>query len=130
MAKQLELAQVSALTACRAPRWHSAYGPSSEFTHGIDRSQIRRHVDGLDRAHPRRSPSASPSGRAPATQMIVVPSAMSGETNRLLGLGERAGTSKPAEAHNRELDMLAATGEQASSALAGASRCRPKAWRP
>ena len=50
-------------------------------------------------------------------QMIVVPSAMSGETNRLLGLAKELAPSKPAEAHNRELDMLASTGEQASSAL-------------
>jgi aspartate kinase len=50
-------------------------------------------------------------------QMIVVPSAMSGETNRLLGLAKELAPSKPGEAHNRELDMLASTGEQASSAL-------------
>ena len=50
-------------------------------------------------------------------QIVVVPSAMSGETNRLLGL---AGELAPAHAdadYYRELDMLAATGEQASSAL-------------
>jgi len=41
-------------------------------------------------------------------QMVVVPSAMSGETNRLLGADK---------SYYRELDMLAATGEQASSAL-------------
>src|SRR5690625_5700197 len=46
-------------------------------------------------------------------QVVVVPSAMSGETNRLLDLaGEIA--DKP---DLRELDMLATTGEQASSAL-------------
>eukprot|EP01035_Chromulina_nebulosa_P060588 gene60588-82890_t len=50
-------------------------------------------------------------------QMIVVPSAMSGETNRLLGLAKELAPSKPGVAHNRELDMLASTGEQASSAL-------------
>jgi len=46
-------------------------------------------------------------------QVVVVPSAMSGETNRLLGL------ARDIDAHpdGRELDMLAATGEQASSAL-------------
>lgn len=46
-------------------------------------------------------------------QVIVVPSAMSGETNRLLGL------ARDISAHPdpREQDMLAATGEQASSAL-------------
>jgi aspartate kinase len=50
-------------------------------------------------------------------QMIVVPSAMSGETNRLLGLAKELATGTPDNDHNRELDMLAATGEQASSAL-------------
>lgn len=50
-------------------------------------------------------------------QMVVVPSAMSGETNRLLGLAKDLSPAKPAKAYNRELDMLASTGEQASSAL-------------
>ncbi len=50
-------------------------------------------------------------------QMVVVPSAMSGETNRLLGLAKELAPSKLSEAYGRELDMLAATGEQASSAL-------------
>jgi aspartate kinase len=46
-------------------------------------------------------------------QVVVVPSAMSGETNRLLGLAKEI-SPQPNE---REQDMLAATGEQASSAL-------------
>ena len=46
-------------------------------------------------------------------QVVVVPSAMSGETNRLLGLAKEISP----HADPRELDMLAATGEQASSAL-------------
>ena len=46
-------------------------------------------------------------------QIVVVPSAMSGETNRLLGLAKEI-TSSP---EPRELDMLASTGEQASVAL-------------
>jgi aspartate kinase len=50
-------------------------------------------------------------------QMVVVPSAMSGETNRLLGLAKELAPSKHSETYSRELDMLAATGEQASSAL-------------
>ena len=50
-------------------------------------------------------------------QMVVVPSAMSGETNRLLGLANELAPPKPTDAYSRELDMLAATGEQASSAL-------------
>ena len=50
-------------------------------------------------------------------QMVVVPSAMSGETNRLLGLAKELAPAKSSDAVARELDMLAATGEQASSAL-------------
>ncbi|MGE4341208.1 MAG: aspartate kinase [Pigmentiphaga sp.] len=46
-------------------------------------------------------------------QVIVVPSAMSGETNRLLGLAREI-CDQPS---SRELDMLASTGEQASVAL-------------
>jgi aspartate kinase len=50
-------------------------------------------------------------------QMVVVPSAMSGETNRLLGLAKELAPSYISLAYQRELDMLASTGEQASSAL-------------
>jgi len=50
-------------------------------------------------------------------QMVVVPSAMSGETNRLLGLAKELAPEKSSAAYDRELDALAATGEQASSAL-------------
>ncbi len=50
-------------------------------------------------------------------QMVVVPSAMSGETNRLLGLASELAPGHAEKSYYRELDMLAATGEQASSAL-------------
>jgi aspartate kinase len=50
-------------------------------------------------------------------QMVVVPSAMSGETNRLLALAKELSPAQVTPDHLRELDMLAATGEQASSAL-------------
>ena len=50
-------------------------------------------------------------------QMVVVPSAMSGETNRLLALAKELTPAHANTAYFRELDMLAATGEQASSAL-------------
>lgn len=46
-------------------------------------------------------------------QVVVVPSAMSGETNRLLGLAKEISP----QPDSRELDMLASTGEQASSSL-------------
>lgn len=50
-------------------------------------------------------------------QMVVVPSAMSGETNRLLGLAKELAPAKPSANYYRELDALASTGEQASVAL-------------
>ena len=50
-------------------------------------------------------------------QMVVVPSAMSGETNRLLGLAKELAPAQHSDAYSRELDALASTGEQASSAL-------------
>ena len=46
-------------------------------------------------------------------QIVVVPSAMSGETNRLLGLAKEL-TDQP---DPRELDMIASTGEQVSVGL-------------
>ena len=46
-------------------------------------------------------------------QIVVVPSAMSGETNRLIGLAKEL----MAQPDPRELDMLASTGEQVSVAL-------------
>jgi aspartate kinase len=50
-------------------------------------------------------------------QMVVVPSAMSGETNRLLGLAKEVSPPKTTDALQRELDMLASTGEQVSVGL-------------
>ena len=50
-------------------------------------------------------------------QMVVVPSAMSGETNRLLGLAKELSPASQGQSTLRELDMLASTGEQVSSAL-------------
>lgn len=46
-------------------------------------------------------------------QVVVVVSAMAGETNRLLGLGQSLSTSPP----EREMDALVSSGEQVSSAL-------------
>jgi aspartate kinase len=46
-------------------------------------------------------------------QVVVVPSAMSGETNRLLGLAKEIN----ANPDPRELDQIASTGEQVSSGL-------------
>ncbi|MDP3138603.1 MAG: aspartate kinase [Burkholderiaceae bacterium] len=50
-------------------------------------------------------------------QMVVVPSAMSGETNRLLGLAKELAPEKTTDAYSRELDALASTGEQVSVGL-------------
>ena len=50
-------------------------------------------------------------------QMVVVPSAMSGETNRLLGLAKELAPQVHSDAVLRELDMIASTGEQVSVGL-------------
>jgi aspartate kinase len=50
-------------------------------------------------------------------QMVVVPSAMSGETNRLLGLAKELSPTQTTPDLQRELDMIAATGEQVSVGL-------------
>ena len=50
-------------------------------------------------------------------QMVVVPSAMSGETNRLLGLAKELSPATTTDELMRELDMIAATGEQVSVGL-------------
>ena len=46
-------------------------------------------------------------------QLVVVPSAMSGETNRLIGLAKELNP----DPHGRELDVIASTGEQVSVGL-------------
>jgi aspartate kinase len=50
-------------------------------------------------------------------QIIVVPSAMSGETNRLLGLAKELQPERMTVEVMRELDAIAATGEQVSVGL-------------
>ena len=50
-------------------------------------------------------------------QLVVVPSAMSGETNRLLGLARELAPTPTSAAAERELDAIAATGEQVSVGL-------------
>ncbi len=50
-------------------------------------------------------------------QLVVVPSAMSGETNRLLGLARELQPARIDAAALRELDAIAATGEQVSVGL-------------
>ncbi len=50
-------------------------------------------------------------------QMVVVPSAMSGETNRLLGLAKELSPESITQAVQREMDAIACTGEQVSVGL-------------
>ncbi|HEY9067949.1 MAG TPA: aspartate kinase, partial [Burkholderiaceae bacterium] len=50
-------------------------------------------------------------------QLVVVPSAMSGETNRLLALAKELSPASTTDAVQRELDMIASTGEQVSVGL-------------
>jgi aspartate kinase len=50
-------------------------------------------------------------------QLVVVPSAMSGETNRLLGLAKELAPASGSADLSRELDMIASTGEQVSVGL-------------
>ena len=50
-------------------------------------------------------------------QLVVVPSAMSGETNRLLELAKELSPASATPELLRELDMVAATGEQVSVGL-------------
>jgi aspartate kinase len=50
-------------------------------------------------------------------QVVVVPSAMSGETNRLLGLAKELMPQAHSSQALRELDQIAATGEQVSVGL-------------
>lgn len=50
-------------------------------------------------------------------QMVVVPSAMSGETNRLLGLAKELSPEHTTPELQRELDAIACTGEQVSVGL-------------
>lgn len=50
-------------------------------------------------------------------QMVVVPSAMSGETNRLLALAKDLSPASTTPELQRELDMIASTGEQVSVGL-------------
>ena len=62
-------------------------------------------------------------------QMVVVPSAMSGETNRLLGLAKELAPARQtrdvaARTRHDRRHRRAGLGRPA-----GASRCRPRAWR-
>ena len=50
-------------------------------------------------------------------QLVVVPSAMSGETNRLLALARQLAPEASTDHVLRELDMIASTGEQVSVGL-------------
>src|SRR5690349_24884474 len=55
-------------------------------------------------------------------QMVVVPSAMSGEANRLLGLAKELSPDSITPEVQRERDMIASTGEPVSEGLRGSAR--------
>jgi aspartate kinase len=55
--------------------------------------------------------------RAAGHHVAVVVSAMSGETNRLVGLAEDAGKGLPPEQFDDEYDVVVATGEQVTTGL-------------
>ena len=55
--------------------------------------------------------------RAAGDSVVVVVSAMAGETDRLIGLARASGGEQVASANPRELDVLLATGEQVTIAL-------------
>ena len=63
--------------------------------------------------------------RAQGHDIIVVPSAMSGETNRLLGLAKEI-TASPSP---RELDVIASTGEQVTIGLLAMALVPWAVWR-
>jgi hypothetical protein len=87
------------------------------FTQGADaphRDEIRRHVDGGDRAHPQRRRAVKREAEA-GNEVLVVVSAMAGETDRLVQLcREAAALHDPSE-----YDVVVASGEQVT---AGCSR--------
>ncbi|MSP24486.1 MAG: aspartate kinase [Myxococcales bacterium] len=76
-------------------------------------------VGSVERIH--RVAARALAAQAEGHQVVVIVSAMAGETNRLLGLAEQVSQGAPSGAgiipDQRELDVIAATGEQVSSAL-------------
>src|SRR3954470_24351186 len=75
---------------------------------------------GTSRGSPERIQSVARRGAKWARaghQLVVVPSAMSGETNRLLALAKQLSPEIATTDTMRELDMIASTGEQVSVGL-------------
>jgi aspartate kinase len=68
-------------------------------------------VASIERIH--RVASRALATQAEGNAVVVIVSAMAGETNRLLGMASKVGPNPD----RRELDVIAATGEQVSSAL-------------
>ena len=88
-------------------------GPARQLSHGRDRSEVRRHQRRQRGAHPGGCCERVQRYRAEGHQVLVVVSAMSGETNRLESLGRSMATRPPA----REMDVLLSSGEQVTIAL-------------
>ncbi len=100
-----------ALTQQRRPAARSAESRSTR--HVPHRPEVRRHLDGQPRAHPEVARRVERFVASKGHQVVVVVSAMSGETNRLLALAkELTGDPDP-----REIDVIASTGEQVSIGL-------------
>ena len=88
---------------------------------------IVQKYGGTSRRHGRAHPGASAdrwSATGARPQVVVVVSAMSGETNRLVGPGGESVSERPLP---REMDVLLATGEQVTIALLAMALHRPRA---
>ena len=94
-------------------------------TDGTDRPEVRRHLRRQPRAHQERRAARGALAAASGHELVVVVSAMAGETNRLIALAKDVqGNPDP-----RELDVMLSTGEQVTIALLvdgadGAGRAR------
>jgi hypothetical protein len=86
--------------------------PSVLYIYGFNRPQIRRDFDGFNERIKNVAKRVAKWHDA-GHQIVVVPSAMSGETNRIIGLAKEI----VAQPDPRELDMIASTGEQVSVGL-------------
>ena len=93
--------------------------PHNNNQHGVNRSQIRRHFGRLDRAHQNVAHRVA-KWHAPATRLVVVVSAMSGETDRLIDLAkEMQRAPGPARAGYGGFDRRTGHGRAAGDGVAG-----------
>ena len=88
---------------------------------GAHRPEVRRHVGRRRRPHPERRRPGARATRAAGHAVVVVVSAMAGETNRLLGAGQ-GGRIRARRA--REPTCSSSTGEQVTVGADSRSRSR------